>query len=275
MNPAPAILSDFVPVTQAGLRQWSRPQSLTFLDALAVAPLGDTEILHLAHYAPVAILLSDYGPEVALILHSELCTSQLVGSDGRWRPPYAPMAIRCLPFRNSLLESEPEFAPSLCDPSGEQHRFTEADGTPTKAFGYVMEMLQRLARGRIRLGNAARALIAADVLVPLHPIESRPDHSLLVVNAERLAELSGVRAGALTSDANLPYELAAASIFSQRWLAKDAIQDIPTVKEAIRPPSTLVERDRELTDRFDDPLLMDDSSLFSIEDFLKAVSTDP
>ncbi len=264
----------FRPIHQSSLRHWSRPSRFTFFDELAVAPIGDTELLHLSHYAPIAIRLGPSGPGVVVVLHSAFNTAKVLSAESKWLPPYAPMALRCLPFRVTGFDSEPEFAESLCMESDEHHAFVDPDGEPSKEFAYVIELLQRLAKGGVRLSNAAKLLLAADCLTPLYPLDSQPDTQLLVVSEERLRSLSGPRAGSLTADSNLPFELAAASIFSQRWLARGSIQEQPAVQDAPRIEPQAKYMEYGANDSLDEPLLMDDSGLFSIDDFLGAVSTD-
>lgn len=264
---------DFVPLDPTRHHAWSRPARFGFFEALAVAPIGDTELLHLSHYAPVAVRLGLHGPEVVLVLHPGLIKAELLNGEKHWVPPYAPMALRSLPFRSGEPGAPPHFAPSLCDPEAEALEFHGADNRPTREFAYVLEMLQRLERGGARLAQAARLLLAADCLVPLVALADHPGLQLLVVSEERLRGLAGARAAALTADANLPFELAGASLFSQRWLANGALQDVTPA--ATRPPSPRAgNSDYGMTDTLDEPLLMDDSSLFSIEDFLVSVRSD-
>ena len=263
----------FVRVTDAGCTTWSRPGRFTFLDTLVIAPVADSELLHLAHYAPIAILFGKGGPEVVLILHSSLRNSALTNAEGRWNPPYAPIAIRCLPFRNAVSGDEPEFAPDLCDPAGEHFRFVAPDGKPTAEFSQMLELLQRLGRGRIRTGNAAKLLLAADVLVPIQPLAENPELELATVSSEKLHQLSTKRAASLTADMNIAFELAAALVFSQRWLPPNSIvEPAPEIREEVRPPQAAGNYLPD--DGMNEPVLMDDSSLFSIDDFLKSLRSD-
>lgn len=275
MSGVPSGQLEFVPLTQSGLRRWSRPARFDILDQLAVIPLGDTEILHLAHYAPIAVRLGEQGPEVVLVVHSRLTTSQLVDQDGKWRPPYAPMAIRSLPFRAAAQQSEPEVAPRLCNPLAEPFMLMTPEGKPAKEFAMVLEFLKRLDRSRLRLATAAKALLAADVLVPLLTLDDDPTLDLMVVQAERLMQLTGPRGAALTFDSNLPYELAAASIFSRRWLEKDAIPEMPEGQAPAAGTSELALRNQTMTEGVEELVPMDDSPLFSIDEFLKTARTDP
>jgi SapC len=268
VNPSDIV---FIPAGAVETGAWSRPNRFDFFDALLATPIADSELLHLSHYGPIAIRMDDTGPEVVMLLHSGFSTASLLSRQARWVPPYAPMALRSLPFRGTGFDGDLEFAPSLCEPAAEQHSFMDESGEPSPAFAYVVKMLQSLTRGRARLSQAAKALLAADLLAPLNPLDSHPHVSLFVPQAERLARLSGVQAAALTTDSNLPLELAAASLFSQRWLRKGCVQETPLSQDApaVNPRHTAAPP--SFHEDLDQPLLMDDSTLFSIEAYLGAL----
>ncbi len=269
-GPTPAEIV-FVPAKTAGVCTWSRPRRFDFFDTLVAAPIADSEILNLAHYGPIAVRMEEGGLEVVLLLHSAFTTASLVSNQGRWVPPYAPMSLRCLPFRGSGLVDDMEFAPGLCDLDAEQHPFTNEKGGPDPAYAYVLQMLQRLSQGGARLSQAAKMLLAADLLAPLHQLESHPDLSLFVPDPERFARLSAIRAAALTIDANMPLELASAALFSQRWLKKGSIQSVAKSADELPVTERAAPTRPTYHDDLDRSFVMDDSSLFSIDAFLKAV----
>lgn len=262
----PAMI-EFTPLAQADLVAWSRPSQLSCFDQLLYAPIADTELLHVSHYAPVAIRYGA-GPDVVLLLHSNLQNAPLLSPDRRWLPPYAPMAIRALPFRGGPEPGEPEVAIALARAGEARFVLRDADGKAGPEFANVLDLLQRLARGSTRLANAAKLLIAADVLVPLYAPDSHPDETLMTLSPERLRALSPRRCASLTADTNLGLELAGAMLFSQRWLSKGVIQDLPAPEPPPAPRETYSTYSRN--DALDQPLLMDDSSLFSIDEFLKS-----
>ncbi|AMJ61172.1 SapC family protein [Bosea sp. PAMC 26642] len=267
-----AIDIQFLSLEEAALANWLRPVRFDFLDSLIIIPLGDTEILHLSHYMPIAVALMPVGPRVVGLVHSALLTGALVTPEWRWRAPYVPMALRCLPFRRPFENDHEsvEIAPSLAlDASGDKgFGFWDAPGKPLPEFDAILMMLDRLGRGVRRLSNTARMLLAADVLTPLSVTPSEQISALLVASRERLLALPPVRAAALTADSCAGYELATASIFSQRWLVKGIIQDEPMVPAS--PYQTPLEPAHEVGLRtgIDQPIQMDDSALFSIEAFL-------
>ncbi|PPD16079.1 MAG: hypothetical protein CTY25_03655 [Methylobacterium sp.] len=265
----PAMI-EFTPLGRSGLVSWSRPGEFSCFDELLSAPIADTELLHLSHYGPIAIRYGA-GPDVVLLLHSSLHQAPLLSPERRWLPPYAPMAIRALPFRRGAEPEEPEVALALATDGDARFALRGADGKPGPEFAMALDLLQRLGRGSARLANAAKLLIAADLLVPLYAPESHPDETLLTVSAERLRALGPRRVAALTADANLAFELAGAMLFSQRWLAKGVIQDVPAPETTPIPPAP---RETFATyspsDALDQPVLLDDSSLFSIDEFLQS-----
>ena len=258
----------FEPVRLAGLDAWSRPDRLSCLADLAILPLGDTELLHTAHYAPIAIAIDAAGPRVVAIVHPRLVTIKHLNAAGRWSPPYVPMALRCLPFRAG--SDGPEISRALQPESGKSLPFRDDAGKPSTDFALVLDLLDRLGRGGVRLATVAKILILADVLSPLHPLGGREDLSLLIVNSEKLRALPARLAAALTAENNLPFELAAASIFSLRHLDRKQISDVlppsprETAQQVQSPGSSGVD------DAIDQPFAMDDSLLFSIDDYLES-----
>jgi hypothetical protein len=265
----------FVALEEAGLLGWTRPAQFDFLDALTAIPLGDSEILHLSHYLPIAIALTPSGLRVVGLVHAALVNGALVTPEGRWRAPYMPMALRCLPFRRAFeTDQEPvEIAPALASEGAatKSFGFWETAGKPQPEFDAILLMLDRLGRGVRRLSNTARTLLAANVLTPLAIVPTEQTHALLVVSPERLAALPPIRAAALTADACSAFELATASIFSQRWLIKGVVRDEPP-PEAAHVAATPAELPLEtsLNAAIDQPIQLDDSDLFSIEAFFGA-----
>jgi hypothetical protein len=258
----------FTPLSRAQLQSWSAPGGFGFLDRDPVLPLADSEILHVAHYAPLAIHMTARGPVVGLLVHSALTTSNLVAPDGRWLPPYLPIALRCLPFRPQELGKEPCVALELITGTSERFQLFDQGQIPTKEFKPLAMLMDKLALGQQRIGDAAKVLMAADLLSPLiYPINAgrRP---LMSVRTASLAMLKPSRAATLTADRNLPFELAAALIFSQRWMAKGVTIEVPDTAPDIVPQSA--ER-RDVTPDWNDELpLLDDNELFSIEAFMSA-----
>jgi hypothetical protein len=266
----------FEPVASAGLKAWRRPQRFAWLDQVGAVPIADTELLNLAHHCPIAIHVGGGAPTVVCLLRAELLRAARVGKDGRWLLAYQPLALRTLPFRarnvagERLVEVSRELAesPEGGDPVS---MFTKA-GQPSRDYATVLSLLDVMARGRERLADAARLLIAADLLVPLEGPAA--GNGLMIVSSELLFELSGARAGALAADGCMPFDLAAACLFSQRWLAEGLIgqrrpvdiETVPVARESLL--------DHGLQGALDHPLALDDSALFSFEAFVAAGGTD-
>jgi hypothetical protein len=261
---------DFVPLASANLSGWSRPERFGFCDALAFVPLSDSELLHMSHYCPIAIAVDSYGPTVVALLHSELVKARPLDAEYRWTAPYMPMALRCLPFRDARGGGDPEVAPELVGEANENKPIYLADGEPAAEFQQVKTMLERMERGRRRLSDAAKLLIAADILSPLAPPQNMADGILLVADPSKLAALTPRKAAALTADSNLAFEIAGASIFSMRWLDTRRIEtSLDRAPEQIGAPANRFET-VEIDDAIEQPVLMDASELFSIDAFLAA-----
>jgi hypothetical protein len=256
----------FQSVSDAGCERWSWPKRLDFLERLPTAPVGDSEILHLSHYCPIVVIQSADGPRVAILLDPALLRSNPLGKDGRWRAPYSPMALRSLPFWPGSSASEIEIALELvADDSEASLPMRDKAGQPTHAFAAVVTLIGQLQQGIRRLTEAAKILMAADVLVPLvieeagrEPVET----AYLTVGATRLAAMTPGRAASLSMDHCTPLDLAAACLFSQRLLAR-RVKPLRTERRAAAGPVA----DAGMSEHFEAHMRVDSSPLFSFELF--------
>lgn len=266
----------FEPVATAGLRSWHRPQRYEWLDRVGALPIADTELLNLAHHCPIAIHADGGTPTVVCLLRSELLRASRVGRDGRWQLAYHPLALRTLPFRTRNVAGERvvEVSRELAQHAagGEPIAMFTASGEATRDYATVLSLLDVMARGRERLADAARLLIAADIVVPLEGFAG--DNGLMVVSSELLFQLSGARATALAADGCMPFDLAAACLFSQRWLAEGVIGQRRPVDVETVPVERESLLDHGLRGGLDQPLSLDDSALFSFEAFVAAGGPD-
>jgi hypothetical protein len=213
----------FRALSEAGVKRWSRPRRLDFLDRLPTAPLAESELLHMAHYCPVVILAAPDGPRVALLLDPTLSRSDPIGNDGRWRMPYCPMALRCLPFWPGHDATAVEIAIEIALQQPEVGLpVYDSDGRPSPPFAAVLTLIERLRSGMDRLSRAAAMLVAGDLLAPLvreaQDGSAPVDTGYLTVDPDRLHALSPFRLASLSVDQCLPMELATACLFSRRLL---------------------------------------------------------
>lgn len=265
--PAPGGVT-FLPVEAAGLSAWGWPDGFSCVDRLGQLPVADTELLNLSHFCPIAIDLASATPHVVCLLGQGLLRQPCVNAEGRWLAPYRPLALRSLPFRSRLVLGQRvvEIAPELAmPPEGAALALLKPDGSPAPDYAAVLGLLGLLERGTARLADAARLLLAADLLIPIGR-EEEPRGTLMVVSGERLGRLSPQRAAALAADRCLALDLAAASLFSRRWLAEGLVQDRPTTSMAPAPVPDLVMFDHGLRDAIDQPLMLDASPLFSFDE---------
>jgi hypothetical protein len=266
----------FEPVVTSGMRQWRRPLRFLWLEQVGALPVADTELLNLAHHCPIVIHADGGAPTVVCLLRSDLLRAPRIGRDGRWLLQYQPLALRTLPFRTRTVAGERivEVSRDLAEsPEGAEplDMFDPSD-QPTRDYGTLLSLLDVMARGRERLADAARLLIAADIVVPLEGYAG--DNGLMVVNSELLLQLAGPRAAALTADGCMAFDLAAACLFSQRWLAEGVIgrqrpleaETVPIARESVL--------DYGLRGALDQPLALDESALFSFEAFVAAGGLD-
>ncbi|WP_170181976.1 SapC family protein [Phreatobacter stygius] len=265
----------FVPLKHAGLSSWHRLVSFPWLDRLGVLPVADTEFLALSHFCPIAIEMHESGPRAVAILHAQLVAHRLLTEDGRWRPPYAPLALRSLPFRNgaAMTADAVEICPALAeqgaDPKLRQAIFGHKGG-PTQSYAAILSMIDRLARSGARLRNAAKVLMAADLLVPLANLPPGPFGQLHTISLDGMLALSSHRLMALTSDACCPLELATAVTFSRRWLNRDTLKSADNLFAATVGGVRQKLYEHGVVDPLDQPVGLDDSPLFSFDDYVRS-----
>lgn len=214
---------EFIALAEPAKITWGPRSDFADLLPLLALPIGDSEMLNLSHYAPIAIHLPDDEraiPIVVILLHPALTRVSPFDGQGKWLPPYQPLALRSLPFTpddcgNCL------YAPDLVmidgHPGSHSH---DADGRQSKEYRLMLDLVQRLYNGSRWLSDAARLLLSAGVLAPLEAIPEQGNSRLYVLNANRLAAVEPVCAAGLTAFSMLPMELAAALLFSSRYLAR-------------------------------------------------------
>jgi hypothetical protein len=262
----------FQAVSDAGCERWSRPKRFDFFERLPTAPVADTEFLHLSHYCPIVVLPGADGPRVAILLDPSLTQSNPIGHDGRWRVPYSPMALRSLPFWPGSSATEIEIALELAaDDPEDSLPMRDNSGRPSDEFAAVVTLIERLQLGMRRLSEAAKVLVAADLLVPLvadEPAGAWPaDTGLLTVSPTRLAALSPARAAALSTDRCTPLDLATACLFSQRLLHRRVKpSNVDAAKPGARAEGNPI-ADQHLVEPLEAHMRIDNSPLFSFELF--------
>ena len=259
----------FRPVNASAVERWSRPARFDFLHRLPTAPIADSELLHLSHYCPVVITLADDGPRVLILLDPDAVQSAPVAKDGRWCPPYAPIALRSLPFWPGERPKEIHVTLDLAaEAEGETFSLRDIAGNPGEQFAKVMTWIERLQHGMRRLSEAAKVIVAADILTPL--VVSQPDlpfpveTDYLTVSPEKFQALAPARAAALSTGNCLPLDIVAACLFSRRLLARRiTLQKI----ELNEPAAEGNMETTDLMDPIDHHVRLDCSPLFSFELF--------
>jgi hypothetical protein len=265
---------DFVTMDRPGVIAWSALPNFTSILPLTILPFADSELLNLAHYAPIGIHIPDRPgaqPLVCLLLHPDMAKPSPFDAQGKWLPPYTPIALRALPFTPGE-KGECLFSPALAIAGGRPTwRAQSAPDTPTSEFKQVLELLRRLSQGARRLSDAGRMLILADVMVSLEPLPGFPDDRFFVASKERLATMDPARAAGLTAMGMLPMELAAACLFSSRYLTRKVAQDDRTYASAgmLKSFATQHRPDPVLPDALGQVFELDTSGLFSLDDLVR------
>lgn len=257
---------------------WRRPRQFRFLDRLGVVPLSDSELLQTSLYLPLAVQEGAGIYEVVAVVHPAFLARRPHRADGRWGGAYMPIALRCLPFRNGDRAADGaatlEMATDLeVDDDSLVLPFAE-NGRMQQDLARVVSLLDRLDKGKARLASAAASLVAADLLVPLVSTDAESalaaNTKLLVIDPQRLWNLTSSRTVALAADSFLPLDLATAFAFSSRLWASNLAPDRTTTDDNRRTPAVdpaLFGQDAQAA--FAIELRIDDSSLFSFDAFAK------
>ncbi|MCA0405425.1 MAG: SapC family protein [Proteobacteria bacterium] len=269
----------FTSIPAPSALRWGALPDFSALLPLTALPIADTELLHLSHYGVIAVHIPADPmalPLVVLLTHPEMSRAVPINGSGKWLPPYMPLALRALPFTPGY-SGECLYSPSLVVTAGQASwRAEAAPGKPTAEFRAVLDLVQRIYGGARRLADAARLLLAADVLVPIEPLDPESEARFLVVQEERMAALSPARAAALTALGMLPMELAAASLFSRRYLSRKIDTSIVRSEAVMRysefgNASAIEPLPTELSG---DNFALDTSTLFNIDDFFAPTRPD-
>jgi hypothetical protein len=220
-----------------------------------------------SHHLPIAIDLVDGRLQVIAITTPQFQRAPLTDGEGRWLRGYAPIALRCLPFRSAPdRDGEAlEIAVNLGELGGPALPLAEADGSPTQEVKQIAGLLRRLEIGKRRLQAAAEKLLIADVLAPFQSVRlpgaAAVRSRALTVDRNKFAALSNRRVAHIASDSFLAIDLATACLFSQRLT--------PGLISVATEPKRTTDGDRieEITVEFRPGVQIDDSELFSFELF--------
>ncbi len=257
---------------------WRRPRRYRFLDRLGIVPLSDSELLQTSLYLPLAVLEGVGIHEVVAVVHPAFLARSPLRADGRWAPSYMPIALRCLPFRKGGRAADGiaklEIAADLEVDDDSVVLPLAENGHMQQDLARVVPLLDRLEKGRARLASAAASLVAADLLVPLVSTDAEnalaADVKLLVIDPQRLWNLTSSRTVALAADSFLPLDLATAFAFSSRlWASNLAPDRTTTADDPQTPAMDPASFGQHAHAAFAIELRIDDSSLFSFDTFAK------
>jgi hypothetical protein len=258
----------FIPLKEFERAGWRRPTAFFWLDRIGVLPIADTEFMAIAHFCPLAIELHDRGLRPVAIVQPHMVSHRLLADDGRWRPPYVPMALRCMPFRpgpGDTIEVAPELAENPAD-SDQAFEMAGKKGGRSQAFATIAALLARIQQSGPRLENAAKTLMALELVEPVAGLPRDLAGPLYTVRLDSILALSASGILGLTSDACCPLELATALAFSRRWLAAGAAGASGRPFEPARNSVRRQMFDQHIAEPLDEPLGLDDSPLFSFDD---------
>lgn len=268
----------FLRVADSAVERWNKPARLDFLHRLRAAPIADTELLHLSHYCPVVVRLTEQGPRVRIVLDPELLASEPVDAHGRWRPGYSPIALRTLPFWPGEQPSEVHVAPELfADTDEGSFPLRDRSGKPSEQFRAIIASIDRLQQGMQRLDEAAKLLFAIDLLAPLiieRVGEAPVETGYFSASIEKFRSLAPQQVAVLSIDQCLALDLAVACIFSRRLVARHVVLRIErNIDGELVAPNAGQWND--LVEPFEMNLKLDSSQLFSFDQLRRAEMAAP
>jgi hypothetical protein len=268
----------FLRVTDSAVQRWNKPARLDFLHRLPAMPIADTELLHLSHYCPVVIRLTDQGPRVRILLDRDMLAAEPVDKQGRWRPGYSPIALRTLPFWPGEEPAEIHVAPELFADSAEDgFPLCDRSGKPSEQFATMIASIDRLRLGMQRLDEAAKLLFAVDLLAPLvieQPGEAPVETGYFSASVERFRALTAQQVAVLSIDRCLALDLAVACIFSRRLVARHVVLRAEKIIDGEVIEGTGGQWN-DLVEPFAMNLKLDASQLFSFEQFRRTEKAAP
>jgi hypothetical protein len=264
---------------------WRRPRQFSFLDRVGAVPLSDSELLQTSLYLPLAVQEAAGTHQVVAVVHPDFLARSPVRGGARWGQFYMPIALRCLPFRRagqargSISSLEMATDLDVGDDATVLPLFAE-NGRLHQDLAGVVSLLERLERGKAALARVAAALVAADLLVPL--VSTNPENALaidvelLVIDPRRLRSLTPARTVALAANDFLALDLATALAFSSRLWASNLAPGRSADDAEIAPTDPAL-FGQHAQAAFAIELRIDDSSLFSVDTFVKSgkPSVDP
>ncbi len=267
----------YVRLREVGHLRLNLPSSYQFLRGLKWVPLAVTELHLTSHYLPIAIRLSENGPQLGAILDPAYLARPPLDGAGLWRLPYKPIAIRTIPLRltptpgnDPLQDVElPADSPFLSsDDKG--NPILREDGNPHPSILSLRQLLMTLREGQRSLPASVDQLLIADLLVPLEESGSSKtrgaDAEFHVIDLARFARLGNQAVGALARHSFTAIDIAVSSIFSQRTLRSEWL------------PKEEPEKSRAVISRLQNdlgsariglgnlPVTLDEGELFSLED---------
>jgi hypothetical protein len=253
--------------------RWRRRESFACVAQLGQLPLSDSELLVCSHHLPIAIDSLHDRLQVVAITSSQFQRTPLVDAEGQWRRGYAPIALRCLPFR--LAEDGGgalEIAVNLRGHAAAEAPALDDKGTVAADIKQAVGLLRRLEAGRRRLQLAAEKLLIADVLAPFQVMRAPGGASvrsrILTVDRNKFAALSQKRVSHIARDDFLAIDLVAACLFSQRLVPAP-------ISVAVEPGAAAeIDPGQAPQIQFKSNTQLDDSELFSFDAFVRAGQRD-
>lgn len=221
----------FVPVDQWQGGTWARPTDMSFLDTGSSIPIAATELLQVAQLYPLAVRQGAGTFWVEAVTERRLLRVPAVDETGRLTRPYAPIAIRCLPFRLSPaqnggrktgLEVAAGFGGGETDTS-----LRGTDGMLSVDVRRVEKLLANAAESQAQLTTAVELLFLADLLVPLSlRMTDGAEHDerpLLTLDRAALAGSSREKLAIIASGGLLVIDLIASLVRSSDHFHPDAV----------------------------------------------------
>jgi hypothetical protein len=261
-----------VPVREIAHLHLAMPADDRWVGDLTWVPVSATE-LHLAcRYYPIAVRLEEKQPKLGLLVHQRYLTHTLLGSSGKWRGAYRPIALRCFPFEAPCIGDDPlsdifiDADSNFLSPTTGVPIVDEA-GRPGQLLTELQRLFGLLKRGQESFAAALDQYLIGGLLVPLAGMDGTDadgEPPLYVIDPARFSQTENAALGAMARHGVLSVDLAVACLFSLQNLRPDY-----RPKQVGRPnhqlfTSASIAPDTIMID--DLSLVLDDGELVSLSD---------
>ncbi|WP_170149496.1 SapC family protein [Rhodoplanes roseus] len=241
-------------------------------------PVGSSELHLCSHSLALAVRFQAARPHLGFLVDPRYLGRPQIDSHFKWQAGYIPLAVRVHPFQ--LRDAGGDPLDELMLPADSPH--VGPAGPIEIAHGArlnpqliaIHKLLATLAAGQASFATALDQLMIANLLVPLQLPATQDgaapratgEPSYFTVDHQRFAALPNGALAAMARHDFRTIDIAVATVFSQRFLARGVLPDARPSERSAAPSLDLQIQQLIHVDTF--PLALDDGLLFHPEDLV-------